>query len=828
MFVATFIFAPVDVIRLGINSVDARCAPPNPGAVGTPTDCTFEELIGDNGWVSQDCINGEACTRQDRNIIEFFANDGCAKIKGGCSSEQQQKLANVGKNVQGAFGATNCTLGWDNLAPLYSPTCWGRTISVLIGTALITVSAWLLATAGYLFNLLIDHTVVQFGNALLNTGVRQAIDVGWTALRDIANIVIIAMFVFIAINIILGVKEFGEKKLVARVLIIAVLINFSLLFTKAIIDASNFTAYQFVKASGFVTDTADTQGAFETEFVKKGIAGEFIKFMGLASVGETYKALSNAAFGSESKRYTNANGWFALLHGLVSATLLLFAAAALLYGCYLLITRAVLLIFLMMTSALAFASWLIPQQRIVKGFARWWEALLKAALFGPLLIIFLWASLNVARAISTTTKGEGTLGALISNPNETLNLEALWSYVIVLGLLFASIYAANLFSKGIAGFSAAGRFWAGSSLTVASAASRVAGMAGRTAFGGTSNAILRSMQSAGWAENIFGRAAMRPFDWTSRQSFDPLRNQTVRRGIEGLGGVVLGDKDYGKGGFRALKEHQADELNALSKRLAPGEKDRERMADKAGNAARAEKEKGLNRERAGLAEEKTIADETLRKKEAEVDAEKQRIKDEHRVEVEGHGDEKARAEREKQSTEAALKAIHEEFMRTTEPGRKADLNKEITRMESNLKEQTSRIERADVASGALTKNLSEKLKGVEERLAPHKDTAEEKAAKLKEHDDTRDRELKSAYRTGYNKRDIALQSKSIATSMARNKLTFGREEIVKQLDVSADKDALRKAAEALGREKAAVKTEASAAPKPPAAPSPSTTPPRAT
>ncbi len=289
---------------------------------------------------------------------------------------------------------------------------------------------------------------------------------------------------------------------------------------------------------------------------------------------------------------------------------------------------------------------------------------------------------------------------------------------------------------------------------------------------------------------------------------------------------MLGDKDYGKGGFRALKEHQADELNALSKRLAPGEKDRERMADKAGNAARAEKEKGLNRERAGLAEEKTIADEALRKKEAEVDAEKQRIKDEHRAEVEGHGDEKTRAEREKQSTEAALKAIHEEFMRTTEPGRKADLNKEITRMESNLKEQTSRIERADVASGALTKNLSEKLKGVEERLAPHKDTAEEKAAKLKAHDDSRGKQLKSAYRTGYNKRDIALQSKSIATSMARNKLTFGREEIVKQLDVSADKDALRKAAEALGREKAAVKTEASAAPKPPAAPSPSSRIPR--
>ncbi|MBI2610649.1 hypothetical protein HYW60_01795 [Candidatus Kaiserbacteria bacterium] len=382
-----------------------------------------------------------------------------------------------GKKVEGStpVAGNRC----ESLIDWFGITCFGRLVSTVIGTALVTATAWLLATAGYLFNLLIDHTVVKFGETLLRTEVRQAIEVGWTALRDLANIVIISMFVFIAINIILGVKEFGEKKLIARVLIVAVLINFSLLFSKAIIDASNFTALQFVRASGFQSESRNLQGAFDTEFVKTGIAGEFIKVMGIATMAETYQALSRAAFGDESNKFTNANGWYALLHGLVSATLLLIAAGVFLYASFLLIARAVLLIFLMMTSALAFASWLIPQQFIGKGFSTWWQSLIKAATFAPILMIFLWASLKVAQALPQS----GTLGAMVADPSQTLNLEALFNYVIVIGLLIVSVISANAFARSIAGFRFATAFsalplTAGSRFLVAPALRQTAGWLG--------------------------------------------------------------------------------------------------------------------------------------------------------------------------------------------------------------------------------------------------------------------------------------------------------------------------------------------------------------
>src|SRR3990167_5465446 len=98
----------------------------------------------------------------------------------------------------------------------------------------------------------------------------------------------------------------------------------------------------------------------------------------------------------------------ALLHGLVSATLLLVAALVLLYGCILLVTRAVLLIILMATSALAFASWLIPHHFIEQGWDTWWRALLKAAFFAPILMAMLWATLLVAQAIKPKEIGRAS------------------------------------------------------------------------------------------------------------------------------------------------------------------------------------------------------------------------------------------------------------------------------------------------------------------------------------------------------------------------------------------------------------------------------------
>ncbi|MCR4281046.1 MAG: hypothetical protein NUV88_01800, partial [Candidatus Kaiserbacteria bacterium] len=209
------------------------------------------------------------------------------------------------------------------LANTFNPICWARTIAAVVSSLLITIAAWALAIAGVLFNWSIMNAVILFKDVIFNP-ISDGINIGWTAFRDIANIVIIGVFAFIAISIILGNKTFGDKKLVARVLVIAILINFSLLFTKMIIDASNFTAGQFYAATqgdgktlsqiidenqpGKSTGMTNGVSPFDG-YAQKGIAGQFINFLGVTNVADTYSLLKDVG-------ERNDNGFLILVHAL--------------------------------------------------------------------------------------------------------------------------------------------------------------------------------------------------------------------------------------------------------------------------------------------------------------------------------------------------------------------------------------------------------------------------------------------------------------------------------------------------------------------------------
>src|SRR3989344_1463734 len=357
----------------------------------------------------------------------------------------------IGGNVSSKQPPAECA-GWSGyLGDL--PTCMFRTFVAGAGALFMSISAWILGVSGLLFNWLVDNTIVSFGS-VYTSSVSEGVNLAWTAFRDVANILIIGVFVFIAIGIILGLKEYGQKKFIASIIIIAVLINFSLLFTKMIVDFSNFTAGQFYNNIGASTigtaggiDAINTTGANPTGgYVNTGIAGKFIQMTGVAGISDAYSSLITIA-------NTNDNVWLALLHGSVASTLFLIAAAILLYGSYIRIVRAVLIIFLLLTSALAFASYIIPNKKIVeRGWTLWWDSLIKVAVLAPILMIFLWATSNIADAVS---KGSnlGSLGKLTSTaPVDASTIAALFNYLIVVGLLFAAFKVSNSIAGSMGSF----------------------------------------------------------------------------------------------------------------------------------------------------------------------------------------------------------------------------------------------------------------------------------------------------------------------------------------------------------------------------------------
>jgi predicted nucleic acid-binding Zn-ribbon protein len=351
-----------------------------------------------------------------------------------------------------------------------------------LGSWFLTIGGALLRLAGTMFDALIQSVIINFKTTLDTLQITSAVNTGWTVFRDFSNILIIGMFVFIAIGIILGLKEFGQKKLVANVLVIAVLINFSLLFTEMIIDGSNLVAYQVygqMAGSGQLSN-----GNFD-------IAQSFLSPMGITSVW------SDTSLVTKGVAQTTGSAMQAFFFGLVGGMLLIAVAAVLFYGCFLIATRAILFIFLMLTASLAFATYLIPSlAKGQYGWSTWWKSLINNAVFAPLLMLFLAVSLTIVKQAGayklaqTTGTGadSGTLGAIIANPqtlvsNANNGWTAILIYIIGIGLLYASIKVSSSFASSISGFNFTGLLLPRLAVGAFATGSRMAAPFGRNILG---------------------------------------------------------------------------------------------------------------------------------------------------------------------------------------------------------------------------------------------------------------------------------------------------------------------------------------------------------
>lgn len=545
--------------------------------------------------------------------------------------------------------------------------CLVRVALTSIGQAFMWIGIQILSITGSFFEFAIRVTVKDSGSILNSSFLKNPIEVSWSLFRDVANIVIIAMFVFTAISLILGISEYGDKRRIARVLVVAILLNFSLLFTKMIIDFSNFTAFQFYSSilklpSSNQTPSGQQNANFsQASISSSGLTERFMILLGVNGVANSYAALSTLADAYQS-------GLAALAIGFLGGVLLLFAASIFAFGSFLLLSRVLLFLLLAITSALAFASWLIPGKFVEVGWSAWWKALFSNAIFAPLLMIFLWVSLKVseglvkyngtgggsgvpaqgaaAAAPITGTSGvpglaPGTIGGLISaGPNEQ-NLFALLAFVMIIGMLYASFRFASLISGKAASFGLPGLLGAG--LTAGLAAPLLRNTLGRGAFALQQRQIqqasatrneagdlrrnaknLRAAGLTGLADQAIEEARKKQAEAARRfqgaQRFNPLTKNTFNA-LDTRVGKVLDDRLKKALGFSAAS---GKDVGGFAQNQEKRDKERLKAAEEAAANAKVTKE---DKEQLG----KTITSEISKQREPEreilrgaVDAEKAR------------------------------------------------------------------------------------------------------------------------------------------------------------------------------------------------------------
>jgi hypothetical protein len=106
--------------------------------------------------------------------------------------------------------------------------------------------------------------VAQFFNAMVSIGLSTKmlsgssfISTGWAVVRDLSNLFFIVGLLWIAFQTILGMGGHGTKEMIGKIIIMALLINFSMFFTNVIIDSSNILASIFYNKIEVTTKKAD-------------------------------------------------------------------------------------------------------------------------------------------------------------------------------------------------------------------------------------------------------------------------------------------------------------------------------------------------------------------------------------------------------------------------------------------------------------------------------------------------------------------------------------------------------------------------------------------
>lgn len=475
-----------------------------------------------------------------------------------------------------------------------------RTIQ-FFGSFFITIGAFLLWLAGILFNYGIQYGILEFANFANISG----IPVAWTLLRDLTNILFIFIFLAIGIGTILNTSSIGSTKLLPKLLIIAVLVNFSLFFTKVGIDVAHSFAGAILNQSGVVA--AECNSVSGNCGITYGPATAFIETFGFVNffgasaedalvAGSTAEGVYESIFSGDS--YASAGR--ALLFGILSFVFMTAAAIVLFGGAMILIIRIVKLLLLMITAAPAMAAMILDGTQ--KYWKMWFNTLVTELLYAPILLLLLAISLlflNTARV----TFGPGSdptasfAQVFINGNSDSASL--IIFFLIALGFLFMSIQMA-----GKIGGQGAGTIQAFASRRVARLGGGLAGgtlgALGRNTVGRLSGQAAQSFAKTKIARKGYGRVAMAGLKNLEAATYDP-------RGIAGVQGAAranlgsdLGDTGKGFAG-RAADTKKAREKYAGTLKQTEEEKETEKLVKTeldTFNAVNKDKMDNLEKERA--------------------------------------------------------------------------------------------------------------------------------------------------------------------------------------------------------------------------------------
>lgn len=413
---------------------------------------------------------------------------------------------------------------------------------------IMTLFAWLLGVAAIVLDNAVYYTVVTMGDYINHL---SAIGVTWRILRDIGNIVLIFGFLAAGIATIINVNIYGwSSKMLPKLLVAAVFLNFSLFITEAVIDTGNLFATQFYTQINGGTITGPKN--FDTTSVATdGIASKIMGQVGLQTIYGNGKV--------NPEIFKGQNSW---VIGFMAILLFLITAFVMFSLAFILIARFVILVFLIVLAPLGFAGLAVPK---LEGMAsKWWSKLFEQTITAPVLLLLLYIALAVITdAQFLTGLGSSPSYTGFVENNITGFASMILSFLIAMALLLLVVIQAKNMSAFGAGWATktAGKVTFG---LTAWGATRTAGrLASYTGRG------LRQSKTFNKFDALTGRATTRALDKVATGSFD-VRGTGLFKNLPG-GGIDAGEA--AKEGFAGAQKRNIEQHEKAAKAIDQAYKD---------------------------------------------------------------------------------------------------------------------------------------------------------------------------------------------------------------------------------------------------------------
>ena len=257
---------------------------------------------------------------------------------------------------------------------------------------------------------------------------------GWTIVRDLVNMIFILILIILGFATILKLESYNYRKILVDLILMAILVNFSLVIARIIIQVADVVTFTFLPTS----DAAGLNGV--RQFVL-----------------DLFNQSSTAVSTGLSSSFTGAlKGTATIIMRFIFDLMLVITFGAV--AAYTLV-RLVALWILMILSPFAFALRGLPA---TKGYAdQWWSNFLKYAFVTPVIAFFLRIAMEMQRksidlikatpyAPTSGFSGGGETREYIDSINAASSpqgfatlLTLIVTYVVILAFIWAGIIVAN-------------------------------------------------------------------------------------------------------------------------------------------------------------------------------------------------------------------------------------------------------------------------------------------------------------------------------------------------------------------------------------------------